>query len=102
MRSHFTSLKRDHDLPVTRGPDGLYRFDRRHLGIESAPRPISALSTGKGSVPAPVPVVEVSAAEGRELLRLHRLRERSRALIARKKREVLSEPTISVLRPVSW
>jgi hypothetical protein len=33
VRSHFQSLKTLHDLPVTRGPDGKYRFDRTHLGI---------------------------------------------------------------------
>ncbi len=36
-------------------------------------------------------VTELSVAEGRELLRLHRTRERSRVLVARKKRSVLSE-----------
>ena len=35
--------------------------------------------------------VEASAAEGRELLRLHRLRERNRGLVARKKRRVLAD-----------
>jgi hypothetical protein len=33
VRSHFQSLKTLHDLPVTRGADGKYRFDRAHLGI---------------------------------------------------------------------
>lgn len=33
VRSHFQSLKTLHDLPVTRGPDGKYRFDRTHLGL---------------------------------------------------------------------
>jgi len=33
IRSHFQSLKTRHDLPVTRGPDGKYRFDRVHLGV---------------------------------------------------------------------
>jgi HNH endonuclease len=33
IRSHFQSLKTLHDLRVTRGPDGKYRFDRAHLGI---------------------------------------------------------------------
>jgi predicted HNH restriction endonuclease len=41
-------------------------------------------------VPPNQPAVEVSAAEGRELLRLHRTRERSRGLVARKKRAVLA------------
>jgi predicted HNH restriction endonuclease len=34
---------------------------------------------------------DVSAEEGRELLRLHRMRERNRGLVARKKRTVLSK-----------
>lgn len=37
VRSHFQSLKTLHDLPVTRGPDGKYRFDRAHLGIADPP-----------------------------------------------------------------
>ncbi len=43
------------------------------------------------AAPAVPDAGEVSAAEGRELLRLHRTRERSRGLVARKKRSVLFE-----------
>jgi 5-methylcytosine-specific restriction protein A len=46
--------------------------------VEAAPTPAS--SSG-----------EVSAAEGRELLRLHRTRERNRMLVSRKNRSVLFE-----------
>jgi len=37
VRSHFQSLKTLHDLPVTRGQDGKYRFDRKHLVLPDAP-----------------------------------------------------------------
>ncbi len=43
VRSHFQSLKTRHDLPVTRGADSKYRFDRLHLGIAEqagAPDPV--------------------------------------------------------------
>lgn len=36
-------------------------------------------------------IAEMPVAEGRELLRLHRLRERNRGLVARKKRQALSD-----------
>jgi hypothetical protein len=36
IRSHFQSLNTDHDLPVTRGTDGRYRFDRDHLRVTSS------------------------------------------------------------------
>ena len=42
VRSHFQSLKTLHDLPAARGPDGKYRFDRRHLGIPDAPADFAA------------------------------------------------------------
>ena len=41
------------------------------------------------TAPVVTPATELSAAEGRELLRLHRTRERSQPLVALKKREVL-------------
>lgn len=36
IRSHFQFLKTVHDLPVTRGQDDNYRFDRSHLGISDS------------------------------------------------------------------
>jgi 5-methylcytosine-specific restriction endonuclease McrA len=36
VRSHFQSLKTLHDLPVTRGQDDKYRFNREHLGLSDA------------------------------------------------------------------
>lgn len=49
VRSHFQSLKTLHDLPVTRGADGKYRFDRPHLGLSDdggTPLPAAALVPG--------------------------------------------------------
>jgi hypothetical protein len=42
IESHFQSLKTDHDLPVTCGPDGKYRLDREHLGLQSFTHETSA------------------------------------------------------------
>jgi hypothetical protein len=60
----------------------------------SVPKPgISALPgyvrVGDSDPPALDAVDDISVAEGRELLRLHRSRERNRGLVARKKRRVL-------------
>ncbi len=74
-----------------------YRAAPLSIGKQiSVPKPgISGLPgyvrmTDTPSVEAPS-AGEVSAAEGRELLRLHRIRERNRGLVARKKRMVLLE-----------
>jgi hypothetical protein len=48
-------------------------------------------STGTTDPPATDPGHAVSVPEGRELLRLHRSRERNRGLVARKKRRVQAE-----------
>lgn len=34
IRSHFQSLKRDHDLVVSRDSDGRWKFDRQHLNLQ--------------------------------------------------------------------
>ena len=51
--SHFQSLKNKLDLPVTRGPDGKYRFDRVHLGLPDEP----ASTTAAVDQPLPEEVV---------------------------------------------
>jgi hypothetical protein len=74
-----------------------YRATPIHIGKQiSVPKPgISGLPGYVRMADTPpaaaTAVSEVSAAEGRELLRLHRTRERNRGLVARKKRSVLFE-----------
>lgn len=43
-RSHFQSLKRDHDLLVTKDEKGSYLFDRVHLGLSSWTETVSGMS----------------------------------------------------------
>ena len=106
IRSHFNSLRIDHDLPVRKGGDGKHRFDRQHLGISEetipplTPQPVTATTVIQSATP-PTPIeigvavqtvppgVQVSAEEGKELLRLHRLRERNPRLIRHKKQEAI-------------
>jgi hypothetical protein len=38
ISSHFSHLKREHDLPVSQDANGFLRFDRRHLGISDHTR----------------------------------------------------------------
>ena len=69
ISSHFASLKRDHDLLVTRNANGVYQFDRQHLGIALTPLIPAAVS----------PMWAVSAAlllNEREPIRLEELAER--------------------------
>jgi hypothetical protein len=73
-----------------------YRSASISIGKQiSVPKPgISALPgyVRIGSAdPLAEDVADVSVAEGRELLRLHRTRERKRSLVARKKRQVLAQ-----------
>lgn len=74
-----------------------YRAAPIHLGKQiSVPKPgISGLPgyvrMAEATPTGTAAVDELSAAEGHELLRLHRTRERSRGLVARKKRSVLFE-----------
>lgn len=50
VRSHFQSLKTLHDLPVTRGADGKYHFDRGHLGLPEVGASPAGPATVRGAV----------------------------------------------------
>jgi hypothetical protein len=81
-RNHLDHLRDTHGLPVAVA-DGVYTFDSVVLGVlvpTVAARPI---------LQPPTPAGDTSAAEGRELFRMHRIRERNRRLVALKKRSVL-------------
>jgi hypothetical protein len=49
ISSHFHSLKRDHDLLVTQDANGVYRFDRRHLGLPEYVIPQETAEGGRAS-----------------------------------------------------